>query len=124
MHYCLVRYNIYFQIKEGMEDRQEDRIMKTRPLKEIYPDLELRKKFADMKLENNKGFHQILVRCEPHPKHCRITDAPYLNILAPTSCELAYISATVHTRVVGKKVTGPESSTYLFNNNKLVTAFR
>jgi hypothetical protein len=65
------------------------------------------------------------VRCEPHPKHCHIPNAPCLNLIAPAFYELAYLSATIHTRVSTKSQSkGPEHSTYLFCNSKLVTAFR
>ena len=44
-------------------------------------------------------------------------------MIAPAQYELAYLSATIHTRISGGKVLS-EHSTYLFCHNKLVTAFR
>ena len=79
---------------------ENQQLLKLKPLKEIYPDPELRKKFAEQKL-SNKGGH-VLLRCEPHPKHCQIKNAPYLTLIAPSFYEIAYISATIHTRVIGK----------------------
>ena len=67
--------------------------------------------------------NQIVVRCEPHPKNCLIPNAPYLILIAPAQYELAYLSATIHTRISGGK-SSSEHSTYLFCHNKLVTAFR
>ena len=102
--------------------RQEDQqILKSKSLKEVYPDVEQRSKFAAGKLEG-KGANQILVRCEPHPTQCRIDNTPFLFLIAPAFYELAYLSATIHSRV--SKSNGGEHSTYLFCNSKLVTAFR
>ncbi len=75
--------------------------------------VELRKKFAAQKLEKAKGQNQVLVRCEPHPKHCHIERAPCLTLMAPTGYAVAYILATIQTRVLTER-NFPETSAYLF----------
>ena len=72
----------------------------------------------------NRGANQVLVRCEPHPTHCHIASAPYLILIAPSIYELAYLSATIHTKVMGRKGGAADHSTYLFCNHKLVTTFK
>lgn len=62
---------------------EEQQLFKTKPLKEIYPDLELRKKFFQQKMQG-KGPNQVLVRCEPHPKHCNLPKAPFIILIAPS----------------------------------------
>lgn len=85
-----------------MEVKESD-AFKSKALKELYPDVELRKKFAAQKLEKSKGHNLVLVRCEPHPKHCRIAEAPFITLMAPTNYEVAYILATIQTRVISQK---------------------
>jgi len=70
----------YTKLMEGQNENKE--LLKSKPLKEIYPDLELRKKFMEQKLKG-KVSNQIVVRCEPHPTNCKIPNAPFLILIAP-----------------------------------------
>ena len=79
---CSLYFIILSQIvMEGGKEKEQE-LLKSKPLKEIFPDLALRQKFTAQKLEG-KGENQVLVRCEPHPKHCRIPHACHLTLIAP-----------------------------------------
>ena len=108
---------------QDLQGKSQEEYLKTKPLRQLYPDIQIRKKIVSQKLQDKEA-NQVFIRCQPHPKYCTIPNLHCLNIIAPNNYDIAYLTATIHSRIQSKMLNSNMQSLYIFCRGKIVTAFR
>jgi hypothetical protein len=78
--------------------------LKHRPLKVLYPEVELRKKYQEARLQSVKTANSVFIRLEPNEKYCKIEGNFFISIIAPANYEMGYLLGTLRERLIKQNV--------------------
>lgn len=123
-HHILQVDRINYIILILMDHSASEAELRTKPLKELYPDVELRAKYRESKMSAAKSSKSVFIRLEPH-KSCKIKGRMCFNIISPISYDMGHLPAALRDRMVKEKtiVFGEGHSLFLYLRNKVMTAW-
>ena len=77
--------NIYNTCRVKMTAKASEIELRHRPLKVLYPEVELRKKYQESRLQSVKSNNSVFIRLEPNDKYCKIEGNFFISIIAPVN---------------------------------------
>lgn len=81
-----------------MDHSASEAELRTKPLRELYPDVELRTKYRESKMSAAKSNKSVFIRLEPD-KSCKIEGRMCFNIISPVSYDMGHLIGALRDRM-------------------------
>ena len=100
--------------------------LRTRPLKQVFADVDLRIKYRERKMQGVKS-EFIFIRLEPLANQNKLKDRLCINIISPPHHEMSSLIGILRERLLksglNQKFIENSGALFLFKDKKLMTSF-